>query len=111
MRKAGSSVEGRRLRAPPDAVFYLLGTIAARDEKLGYETLLVTGDKDAYQLASDLTRIVTTKKGITDVAIYGPAEVAPGLEEAAAAARAAAEQRGAESAGAGDEETDEGSEL
>ncbi|MEE0845056.1 MAG: DNA polymerase I [Eggerthellaceae bacterium] len=53
----------------------ILGTIAARDEKLGYETLLVTGDKDAYQLASDLTRIVTTKKGITDVAIYGPAEV------------------------------------
>ena len=53
----------------------ILGTIAARDEALGYETLLVTGDKDAYQLASDKTRIVTTKKGITDVAIYGPAEV------------------------------------
>lgn len=29
----------------------ILGTIAARDEALGYETLLVTGDKDAYQLA------------------------------------------------------------
>ncbi|MEG1513237.1 MAG: 5'-3' exonuclease H3TH domain-containing protein, partial [Raoultibacter sp.] len=53
----------------------ILGTIAARDEAFGYETLLVTGDKDAYQLASALTRIVTTKKGITDVAIYGPAEV------------------------------------
>ncbi len=53
----------------------ILGTIAARDEALGYETLLVTGDKDAYQLATDMTRIVTTKKGITDVAIYGPAEV------------------------------------
>ena len=53
----------------------ILGTVARRDEQLGYETLLVTGDKDAYQLASDLTRIVTTKKGITDVAIYGPAEV------------------------------------
>ena len=35
----------------------------------------MTGDKDAYQLATDMTRIVTTKKGITDVAIYGPAEV------------------------------------
>lgn len=53
----------------------VLGTIAARDEQLGYETLLVTGDKDAYQLATGKTRIVTTKKGITDVAIYGPAEV------------------------------------
>ena len=53
----------------------ILGTIAARDEKLGFRTLLVTGDKDAYQLASELTHIVTTKKGISDVAIYGPDEV------------------------------------
>ena len=53
----------------------ILGTVAARDEVLGYRTLLVTGDKDAYQLASDLTQIVTTKKGITDVVVYGPAEV------------------------------------
>jgi len=53
----------------------ILGTVAARDEKLGYRTLLVTGDKDAYQLATDLTQIVTTKKGISDVVIYGPAEV------------------------------------
>ncbi len=53
----------------------ILGTIAARDEERGYETLLVTGDKDAYQLVSDLTRVMTTKKGISDVALYGPAEV------------------------------------
>lgn len=53
----------------------ILGTIAARDERLGFETLLVTGDKDAYQLASELTRIVTTKKGITDITVNGPAEV------------------------------------
>ena len=53
----------------------ILGTIAARDEALGYETLLVTGDRDAFQLASDLTKIVATKRGITDVAIYGPDEV------------------------------------
>lgn len=53
----------------------ILGTVAARDEELGYRTLLVTGDKDAYQLASDLTKIVTTKRGITDAVIYGPEEV------------------------------------
>ena len=53
----------------------ILGTISARDEALGYETLLVTGDKDAYQLVTDLTHVVTTKRGITDVTIYGPAEV------------------------------------
>lgn len=54
----------------------ILGTIAARDEALGYETLLVTGDKDACQLATPLTSIVTTKRGITDVTISGPHEVA-----------------------------------
>ncbi len=53
----------------------VLGTVAARDEALGYQTLLVSGDKDVYQLVSELTHVVTTKKGITDVAIYGPAEV------------------------------------
>lgn len=53
----------------------ILGTIAARDEALGYETLLVTGDKDACQLASDSTFIVTTKKGITDVVVFDPAMV------------------------------------
>ena len=53
----------------------ILGTIAARDEARGYRTLLVTGDKDACQLASELTHIVNTKKGISDVAIYDPAAV------------------------------------
>ena len=50
----------------------VLGTIAARDEKLGYKTLLVTGDKDACQLASPLTSIVNTKKGISDVVVLDP---------------------------------------
>ncbi len=53
----------------------ILGTISARDEDLGYETLLVTGDRDTYQLASDKTSVVTTKKGMSDIAIYGPDEV------------------------------------
>ena len=35
----------------------------------------MSGDKDVYQLVTDRTHVVTTKKGITDVAIYGPAEV------------------------------------
>lgn len=53
----------------------ILGTIAARDEKLGFKTLLLTGDKDACQLATELTSIVNTKKGISDVAVLGPEEV------------------------------------
>ena len=35
----------------------------------------VSGDKDVYQLVNGLTRVVTTKKGITDIAVYGPDEV------------------------------------
>lgn len=50
----------------------VLGTISARDEKLGFKTLLITGDKDACQLASPLTSIVNTKKGISDVVILNP---------------------------------------
>ena len=53
----------------------VLGTVSARDEALGYRTLLVSGDKDVYQLCTELTHVVTTRKGITDVAIYGPSEV------------------------------------
>ena len=53
----------------------ILGTIAARDEALGYRTLLLTGDKDACQLASDLTSIVSMKTGVSEIAIMGPAQV------------------------------------
>ena len=53
----------------------ILGTVAARDEARGYQTLLVSGDKDVNQLVTDLTHVVTTKKGITDVVIYDPATV------------------------------------
>ena len=53
----------------------ILGTIAARDEALGYRTLLLTGDKDACQLASDLTSVVSMKTGVSEIAIMGPAQV------------------------------------
>ena len=54
---------------------YILGTVAARAEALGCDVLLVTGDKDACQLASEHTRIFTTKKGISDVVVFDPAMV------------------------------------
>lgn len=50
----------------------ILGTVAARGEAQGSHVLLVTGDKDACQLVTDLTHVVSTKKGITDVVIYDP---------------------------------------
>ncbi len=53
----------------------ILGTVAARDEARGMRTILVSGDKDVNQLVTDLTHVMTTKKGITDVVIYDPAMV------------------------------------
>ncbi len=53
----------------------ILGTLAASGESKGYKTLLVTGDKDALQLTSDLTYVVNTKTGMSDVIIYDPEAV------------------------------------
>ncbi|MDR3037027.1 MAG: DNA polymerase I [Coriobacteriales bacterium] len=53
----------------------ILGTLAAQGEQQGMRTLLVTGDKDALQLASENTCIVNTKSGMTDVIVYDPAAV------------------------------------
>ena len=52
-----------------------LGTLARRAFESGLRVLLVTGDRDAFQLVNDSVRVVTTKKGLTDIAEYGPAEV------------------------------------
>lgn len=48
----------------------ILGTISAYAEKNGIEALLFTGDKDALQLCSDKTKVIFTKKGVTDFELY-----------------------------------------
>ena len=53
----------------------ILGTLARRGEEAGYEMYLFTGDRDMYQLATDHVRIVSTKKGVSDVAIMDPESV------------------------------------
>ena len=53
----------------------ILGTMAARGEANGDRVYLITGDKDAYQLASETTSIMTTRKGMSDVVIYTPEKV------------------------------------
>lgn len=53
----------------------ILGTMAARGEANGDRVYLITGDKDAYQLASEATSIMTTRKGMSDVVIYTPEKV------------------------------------
>lgn len=48
----------------------LIGTLARKAEKEGYEVLIVSGDLDALQLVSQHIKVLTTRKGITDTVIY-----------------------------------------
>ena len=54
----------------------ILGTLARRGEKAGYDMYLFTGDRDMYQLSTEHVRIVSTKKGVSDVQIMTPETVA-----------------------------------
>jgi DNA polymerase-1 len=53
----------------------VLGTLASRAKGCGMRALLVTGDRDALQLVDEDVSVVTTRKGITDIAVYDPAAV------------------------------------
>lgn len=48
----------------------LIGTVVKRSEEEGIRAIVITGDKDALQLASDVTQIVITKKGISEFEAY-----------------------------------------
>ena len=48
----------------------LIGTVSKFAEENNTEVVVVTGDKDALQLASDKTKIVITKKGVSETTIY-----------------------------------------
>lgn len=48
----------------------LIGTISRLGEEMSLEPLIVTGDKDALQLCSDITRVLITKRGVTDFEVY-----------------------------------------
>ncbi|KAB3527259.1 DNA polymerase I [Alkaliphilus serpentinus] len=53
----------------------LIGTLSNYCQKREMECLIVTGDRDALQLASKTTKILITKKGISNLAIYDDAQV------------------------------------
>lgn len=48
----------------------IIGTLSFEAENKGYKVIIVTGDKDALQLASDNTTVLITKKGIAEVEEY-----------------------------------------
>lgn len=53
----------------------ILGTMARLGEEAGCDMLLVTGDRDMYQLVTENVNVVSTRKGLSDVAIMTPESV------------------------------------
>ncbi|GAB3657165.1 DNA polymerase I [Zhihengliuella somnathii] len=45
----------------------IIATLAARGQDEGAEVLVVSGDRDAFQLINDTTRVLYPKKGVSDI--------------------------------------------
>ena len=53
----------------------VIATLATEADRLGMDTLIVTGDRDALQLVNDHTTVLMTRRGISDMTRFSPAEV------------------------------------
>jgi DNA polymerase I len=54
----------------------VIATLAEQARKAGIDVMVVTGDRDAYQLAEDgRVKVMTTSRGITDTRVYDRAGV------------------------------------
>ncbi|MDW0118456.1 DNA polymerase I [Sporosarcina thermotolerans] len=53
----------------------IIGTLSKTGDAEGMEVIVISGDKDLTQLASDNTTVCITRKGITDLEKYTPAHV------------------------------------
>ncbi|MGG3999982.1 DNA polymerase I [Anoxybacillus kestanbolensis] len=50
----------------------IIGTLATKAEKEGFDVVIISGDRDLTQLASERIHVHVTKKGITDMERYTP---------------------------------------
>lgn len=53
----------------------IIGTLSKTADEAGFNVLVVTGDKDMLQLASDNVTVGLTRKGVTEVEAYGPEQI------------------------------------
>lgn len=51
----------------------IIGTLATKAADEGYDTMVVTGDRDALQLVRKNLRVMMTKKGISEMKVYDEA--------------------------------------
>lgn len=54
----------------------IIGTLSRQADEADFETIIITGDRDLTQLATDNVTIYYTKKGVTDVDHYTPEFIA-----------------------------------
>ena len=50
----------------------IIGTLAKQAEKEEMEVIIVSGDKDLTQLATEQVTVYITRKGMTDIEKYTP---------------------------------------
>lgn len=48
----------------------IIGTMARKGEEEGLQPIIFTGDRDQLQLATDITKIIYTKRGVSDFDIF-----------------------------------------
>ncbi|MEY4176155.1 MAG: polymerase, partial [Actinomycetota bacterium] len=54
----------------------ILATVAERAKEAGHDVIIVTGDRDSYQLVSDPhVRVLYNKRGVSDYALYDEAGI------------------------------------
>ncbi|MFC3418358.1 DNA polymerase I [Salinicoccus hispanicus] len=53
----------------------IIGTLSRKADEEGFQTIIISGDKDLTQLASENTVIYYTKKGISDIDRYTPEHI------------------------------------
>ncbi|MEI2706434.1 MAG: PIN domain-containing protein [Ilumatobacteraceae bacterium] len=54
----------------------IIATVAERAKHDGHEVIIVTGDRDAYQLVEDpLVRVLYNRRGVSDYALYDEAGI------------------------------------
>ncbi|HWG60187.1 MAG TPA: DNA polymerase I [Streptosporangiaceae bacterium] len=64
-----------RLSVPGFEADDIIATLAVQAVQAGMEVLIVTGDRDALQLVSDDVTVLMTRRGISDMTRFTPAEV------------------------------------
>ena len=53
----------------------IIGTLAKQAQQQGYQVVIVTGDRDLTQLATDQVTVAVTQKGVSEVEMYTPEHV------------------------------------